>query len=883
MGSEKKPPPSLRTYRAKRNPNLTNEPFPEEPAHVDGATRSGAYVVHMHRATRLHYDLRLQLGQVLLSFAVPKGPTLDPDEKHIAIRTEEHPLEYLDFEAVIPKGNYGAGPMICWDRGAVRYLETTAEEGLAAGKLDFTLSGYKLHGRFALVKIADKDGKSENAWLLIKKADAHAKPGEAPLTDTQPRSVLSGLTVDELEKAPETYRALVARAAELGARAGAIDAHAISPMLCSTLESWEPLPSAGCVAELKLDGVRVLADRRGDEVALVYRSSRDTTAAYPEIARAVGALVTERVVLDGEIVAFDEQGLPNFQKLAQRIHLSEKWDVARAMLACPVVYLVFDVLAIGDRVTTDLPLLERRALLQRIVPGTGVIRALDYVEGHTTELLDFCRARKLEGIVVKRADSTYKLGPKRTPDWVKVKCERDESFVVIGFTAGNDSRNRLGALDLGSYDEDGDLVVRGKVGSGLSDKTIDLLLPRLEKLVVAERMFTGKLDSAPNGRTFVRPEIVVSVRYLGWSDEGRLRFPTFRGVDPDRAPRDCHAAPHDDGRPVVPSLEAPRFQKERAAREAVVEASGAPSSRRSHPLKRAQLTNQEKIFWPADGYTKGDLCRYYERVSTTILPYLRDRPVVVVRYPDGIEGKSFFQWNVPWGFPAWMRHIPLDKKDEEGKKKRVFLVNDVESLLTVINLGCIPLHVLSRRELSLDQCDFCTIDFDVPADRTADAVDLANALGEMLEQIGLCGYPKTSGQTGLHVLFPLGPGVGYETAQALTLLLGRLIVQRFPERATIERDPKKRADKVYIDLFQTHERKTIVAPYSVRAVAGATVSTPLEWREVTPALDPKAFTIRTVPDRVGAIGDPMRAMLDDAPDVSRAVAKLEELVRRHAG
>jgi bifunctional non-homologous end joining protein LigD len=839
----------------------------------------------------------LQLGSVLLSFAVPKGPTLDPAEKHVAIRTEEHPLEYLDFEAVIPKGNYGAGPMICWDRGAVRYLETTAEEGLLAGKLDFTLSGYKLRGRFALVKIEGKDDKDKNAWLLIKKVDAHSKAGETPITVSQPRSVLSGMTVDELEGAPAMYRAAIARATELGAPAGELDAHKVSPMLCSTLETWEPLPSVGYVAELKLDGVRVLADRRADDVALVYRSSRDTTAAYPEVARAVGALIAERVILDGEIVAFDDQGLPNFQRLSHRIHLSEKWDVERAMLACPVVYLVFDVLAIGDRVTTGLPLLARRDLLRRLVPGAGVIRALDYVEGHTTELLDFCRARKLEGIVAKRADSTYKFGPKRTSDWVKVKTERDESFVVIGWTVGNDSRNRLGALDLGSYDDDGDLVVRGKVGSGLSDKTIDVLLPRLEQLAVKERPFTGKLDSAPNGRTFVRPEIVVSVRYLGWSDDGRLRFPTFRGIDPDRAPKDCHAAPHDDKRLDAPSLEAPRFRKERDEREAAAGAlvdttssdaappssMGAPSSRRSHPVKRAQLTNQDKVFWPQEGFTKGDLCRYYERISTTILPYLRDRPVVVVRYPDGIEGKNFFQWNVPWGFPAWMRHIPLDKKDDDGKKKRVFLVNDVESLLTVVNLGCIPLHVLSRREFSLDQCDFCTIDFDVSEGRTSDAVLLANDLGEMLGEIGLRGYPKTSGQTGLHVLFPLGPGVGYETAQALTLLLGRLIVQRHPTHATIERDPKKRAGKVYVDLFQTHERKTIVAPYSVRAAAGATVSTPLEWREVTEALDPKAFTIKTVPERVAAIGDPMRSLLDDKPDVARAVAKLEELVRRRAG
>lgn len=817
------------------------------------------------------------MGGALLSFAVPHGPTLDPDDKNLAVRTEEHPLEYLDFEAVIPRGNYGAGPMICWDRGAVRYLETSAEDGLAAGKIDFQLWGYKLRGRFALVKL--KDDQAPKAWLLIKKTDAHAKKGSKIIVE-QPRSVLSGLTVDELELAEKTAGDILARAIALGAKKGDVDGRSVQPMLCSTLEGQAPIPTSGYIAELKLDGVRVVADKKEEEVFLTYRSNRDTTPAYPEVARAVKALVLDRVVLDGEIVAFDDEGLPNFQKLAQRIHLSEKWNVERAMLACPVVYLVFDVLAIGDRVTTDLPLLARRDLVKRIVPGTGVIRALDFVDGHITELLDFCRARKLEGVVAKRADSPYRKA-KRTNDWIKIKCERDESFVVIGWTVGNDGRARLGALDLGSYDEDGTLIVRGKVGSGLSEKTIDLLLPRLEASKIKEKLFIGPLDSAPNGRMYVRPEIVVSVRYLGWSDDGRLRFPTFRGIDPDRAPKDCHAAPHDDKKVHAPSLEAPRFQKEAARRaEAVGDSQQPSSSRRSHPVKRAQLTNQDKIFWPEEGLTKGDLCRYYERISNTMLPYLRDRPVVIVRYPDGVHGKNFFQWNVPWGFPAWMRHIPLDKKDVEGKKKRVFLVNDVESLLTVINLGCIPMHVLAKREFTLDQCDWCTIDFDVQLATFANGVTMALALKEMLDRIGIPSYPKTSGQTGLHVLFPMGPGVGFETAQMLTVLLGKILAQRFPEIGTMERaDVKKRGHRVYIDVFQTHERKTIVAPYSVRAYKGARVSTPITWAELAAGIDPGDFTITTVPDRVEKLGDPMRKMLDDKPDIASAVAKLGKLVK----
>jgi bifunctional non-homologous end joining protein LigD len=884
MSDQHRPPrATLSRYRERRDASRTNEPFGVEgdtPAETEGGTRSGAFVVHLHRARRLHYDLRLEMGGALLSFALPKGPTLDPAEKHLAIRTEEHPLEYVDFEDVIPEGNYGAGPMIVWDRGAVRYPEQSAEDGLAAGKLDFVLSGFKLKGRFALVKIEDEEGASDATWLLLKKSDAHARSGGS-ITAEEPRSVLSGLTVDELAAARDASAEIERRAAALGAPEGSLDGRTVCPMPCSTLD--EPPRGNDWICELKLDGVRVVADKQEEAIALTYRSRRDATAAYPEIVRALAALPVRRVVLDGVIVAFDDAGAPSFQRLSQRIHLAERWNIVRASLRVPVAYLVFDVLAVGGRVTTSLPLEARRELVRAIVPhAAGFVRALDFLDGHATELLDFCRARKLEGIVVKRKGAPYRQGPRRTSDWIKIKCERDESFVVLGYTRGEGSRSRLGALDLGSYDADGHLVVRGKVGSGLDEKSIAALLAKLEPIATKERRFEGKLGSAPGGRTLVEPRVVVSVRYLGWSDDGLLRFPVFRGIDPDRAPEDCRAAPHDDRQIAAPPREASRLEQERSARTHAERTEGVEGPRRvaarSQPLMRATLTNQDKLFWPEDGITKGELLRYYEAISHVILPYLRDRPVVVVRYPDGIHGKGFFQWNVPWGFPAWMRHVPLSK-DGEDKKKRVFLVNDVESLLTVVNLGCIPLHVLARRELSLDQCDFATIDLDVERSTFEVGVRLATALGELLERIGLPGYAKTSGQTGLHVLVPLGPGVGFDTAATLAMLLGRLLVARFPDEATMERDIEKRGSRVYVDVFQTHPRKTIVAPYSVRAVPGATVSTPVAWAEVGPSLDPRSFTLRTVPERVRKLGDPMRPMLDAKPDVAAAVGRLGELVR----
>jgi bifunctional non-homologous end joining protein LigD len=870
-------------YRDKRDAGATPEPTGEDAPNAPRATRTGAFVVHLHHATRRHYDLRVEVGGVLASFAVPKGPGADPADKQLAIRTEDHPIEYVDFEDVIPDGQYGAGPMICWDRGMIRYLESTAEDGLASGKLDFTLSGYKLRGRYALVKL-EKSVKG-NEWLLIKKADAFVNT-EQDIRETQTRSVLSGLTVDELERAPAMVAEAEALAKGLGATIGEVDGRAVAPMLCGSIEDrggdapTTTLPAwlrEGYTYELKLDGVRVIADKREQDVHLTYRSNRDTTLAYPEVERAVQSLAPARVVLDGEVVAFDEKGLPNFQRLAQRIHLSDDrknkasfggGHVGWAVLAVPVVYLVFDVLALGPYDLRHLPLVCRREILKKLLLGSGVMRALDWLEANEGRagdaLLDFCRARHLEGIVAKRVDSPYRPG-KRTTDWVKVKCERDESFVVIGWTRGNEGRSRLGALDLGAY-EDGKLVVRGKVGSGLDEKMIDQLLEMLQGLTTKERLFGGKLDAAPNGRTLVVPKIVVSVRYLGWSDEGRLRFPSFRGIDYDRAPTDCTAGPHGTGDDHVPALEAPPPRS-------------SPTSWRNSPAsKRVTLTNQNKVFWPKEGFTKGDLCRYYEKVSTVLLPHLRDRPVVLVRYPDGIEGKSFFQWNVPWGFPAWMRHIPLGDA-EDDKKKRVFLVNDLDGLLTVANLGAIPLHVLACRASTLADCDFCTIDFDVDRSTLQNGVTLALELRALLDRIGLRGYPKTSGQRGLHVIIPLGPAVKFETAQALNVLLGRLVAAKHPEIATLERVVERRGARVLVDIGQTGRRRTIVAPYSVRAHAGATVSTPLAWNEVNDALDPSRFTLKTVPDRITEVGDLARGVLDDAPDVASAVAALEAIIR----
>jgi bifunctional non-homologous end joining protein LigD len=823
-------------YGAKRQKGATNEPFGPEPPLSARETRAGAFVVHLHAARRLHHDLRLEVSGALKSFAVPKGPSLAPDDRRLAVETEDHPIGYLDFEAVIPEGSYGAGAMIVWDRGRVRYLETTAEEGVARGKLHFELEGHKLRGRFELVRTGEKK------WLLFKKPDEHARAVELDA-----RSILSGLLFSELAQAPAIARQVEAAADEQGAEVRAFRADAIVPMLCAADDTR--LDEAGHLYELKLDGFRILAEKAGQDVALYYRSMRQASSDYPDVVRAVRALPGSRLVLDGEIVAFDARGRPSFSLLSSRLHGAG---------GQPVSYVVFDLLAVGDRDTRPLPLRVRKELLGRLVRGRGIVRVLDHIEDDGRPLYAFCQQERLEGLVKKRADSPYRAGPRRSRDWVKVKCLRDEDFVVVGVTGGEGGRARLGALDLATYDGER-LVVRGKVGSGLDDRSIDALLERTRPLGAAGPTAEGRLEPAARGRTFLRPGVVVRVRFSGWTDDGRLRHPVFVGIAPDKSPADCTARPPGSDVPPV----------------AVADAKPAAS-------RGLAPTHPDKVFWPEEGITKNDLFRYYEAIAPVLLPYLAERPIVLVRYPDGIAKEHFYQWNVPRGTPSWVRTCELSKGDAGGTRATAFLVDDADTLLYIVNLGAIPIHVLARRATH-SACDFLTFDFDLGKGPVGPLIDMALGLRALLEDAGLVGFSKTSGQSGLHVLVPLGPGISFATARAMVALLGRILEGRYAQTATMERRVADRGGKVYIDTGQTGPSRTIVSPYSVRAHPGATVSTPVFWDELDPRRPLPSFSMADVLARVRDRGDPMRDLMVAKADVPAAVAALGQLVRVPSG
>lgn len=844
----------LAEYRRKRDPLRTNEPFGPEQKSSPSVTRAGRFVVHLHAARRRHYDLRLQVGRNLQSFAVPKGPSLNPAERRLAVHTEDHPLEYVDFEDVIPEGSYGAGAMIVWDAGRVTYQEAHAEKGLQDGKLDFWLQGFKLNGRFALVRTKRGEG---NEWLLLKKQGPEAR-GSGEVIDEAPWSVLSGLTVEELPERRKIGSDLAEAAIALGAAVRELDVSHKEPMLCASEGAILDDPSR--IYELKLDGVRILADKRDGSVTLRYRSGGSCGASYPEIVRSIESLPGERLLLDGEVVTFDQQGRPSFERILPRIQAKRPADVARVAAEAPVLYLAFDLLALEGADLTDLPLHQRKRLLAKLLRGRGLVRLLDHIEGRGTELLALCETQGLEGVVAKKGDAPYRFGPRRSSDWVKFKREREEEFVVVGFIEGTGSRGSLGALCLAST-RGNDYVYRGRVGSGFDRVSLDQVLGELERRVQDRSSLSPPIPEEAKGARWVRPELVARVRFADFTEDGRLRAPVFRGLLLDRSPESCTAGPHDP-------------------EEISVRGASSPDPAPQVIRPGFSTSNRDKVFWPDHGYTKGDLLDYYERVAEVMVPFLVGRPVVLVRYPDGISGKNFYQWNVPRGTPDWIRRLTLQDPDEPAESKTVFLIDDAASLLYLVNLGCIPLHVLACRETSRQNCDFLTIDLDLNEQPFARAVELAFTSREILTQAGLEAFPKTSGQGGLHLLVPLGPNVPFPAAKLLVELLGRLITQRHPEFATMERRVDKRGGRLYVDTGQTGPSRTIVAPYSVRAVPGAGVSTPLYWDDLSGALDPRRFTMLTVPDRVADVGDPYRAFFERIPDIAGAVQRLEGLLKR---
>jgi bifunctional non-homologous end joining protein LigD len=847
-------PPSddpLGKYRDKRTAGSTPEPIGSGPA-----SRGGVYVVHEHVATRHHWDLRLEIDGVLVSWAVPRAPSMDPSEKRLAVKVENHPIDYLGFEAVIPPGNYGAGPMIVWDRG--RFLPVgDPAEGMRSGEIKFELDGYKLRGAFTLVhtgksKRTKGGGPGSNEWLLIKKrdvwTDAFIAKGE-PLAET---SVLSGLTAAELAHGADRIAAVRAEAAALGAPRRPIDPATWKPMLTETAE--RPFSGEGWIFELKYDGYRLAAFGGAGQARLLYRSGTDATERFPEIAAAMRALPCPGLVLDGEVAVVDGEGRPVFQLLQQRTQLSRTADIQRASGMLPASYFVFDLVGIDGLDLRGVPLGARKALLRRLLPTAGPVCYADHVEAMGEALFEQVLARGLEGVIGKRLDSVYRSGV-RSKDWLRVKRDTEADFAVCGYTPPKGNRAGLGALHLCVRTSDDQWEYAGKVGSGLDDKDLSTLRTELD--TQAPWQPPWPMPERSTGTRWVEPTVAVQVRYREWPDGYLVRAPVFLRRRPDKPALECRRERHGDV-PDAPAL-APAVVTEPAARE-------------------LRLSNLTKVFWPERGYTKGDLITYYREIAPWLLPYLVDRPVVITRYPDGIAGKSFYQKDIPDWVPPWLRTTALWSESTQRDINYV-LIDDADGLAFLANLGSIPLHVWASRTADLGRPDWTIIDLDPKGAPREHVVPLALACRELCESLSLPSYVKTSGQTGLHVLIPLGGLCTFEQARTLAYLLSMVVERRHPGMATTLRNPAARGGKVYLDWGQNAHGQLLVAPFSVRPVVDAAVSMPLTWDEVTPALDPRAFTIENALDRMNRLGaDPVRPVLTGRPDLALALEKLGALV-----
>lgn len=824
----------LDEYARKRKFAKTPEPPPREFT----GTGDGLYCVQRHDASHLHYDLRLSVGGTLKSWAVPNGPSLDPAIKQLAVHVEDHPLEYVTFEGNIPAGNYGAGSMMLWDLGHWEPLEDMAAEAqLERGDLKIRFHGEKLRGDFALVRMKDrKTGKDSNEWLLIKKKD---------------RFVSTGYEIDRHAWSVKTLRTQEEIALDMAPRPEAKLPESIPPMLAQLSE--EVPQGEGWLYEIKWDGVRAMAFLDGGRLRLAGRKGNDISGQYPELAPLSELIWAKSAVIDGEITVLDANGRPSFERIQPRIMASGANHIADLARSRPAVFFAFDLLFLDGRDLRGMPLEARKRLLSSILRPAANLRLSDHFASHGLELLTLARQQGLEGIVAKRADSFYEST--RSRDWVKVKAVREQEFLLCGFTEGE--RDYFGALLLGVWDgEPGKrLHFAGNVGTGFDQRLMRQLHSMLSERITSKSPFAEPVK-LPQPITWVRPELVATVKYLEWTDEGRLRAPVFVGLRKDIDPKECVRRVAAIG---------PRQELLPAGKdEAGVAIEG----------QAFRIKNLNKVFYPADNIVKRDLVNYYDAVAPLLLPHWKDRPLSLRRYPDGIQGEGFFQKNAE-GLPDWIRTAKI----RDGEEAAVRVVgNDRAQLVYLAQLGCIDQNPWMSRLDTLDNPDFMLVDLDPQECSYDQIVEAAHVVRKKLEALGLEGFAKTTGGDGMHIYVPLEPIYAYDQSKAFCEILARLCAAERPDLFTLPRAVARRdRNRVYFDYLQNGRGKTISAPYVPRAQPGATVATPLEWSEVKPGLRPQQFHLRNVMARFDRVGDLFAPVLTRRQRLEPALEKLSQV------
>ncbi|TDE13900.1 DNA ligase D [Dyadobacter psychrotolerans] len=903
---------SLVQYKKKRSFDDTPEPTAGKPA--DSQLR---FVIQKHHASRLHYDFRLEMDGVLKSWAVPKGPSTDPSVKRLAMMVEDHPFDYKDFEGSIPKGNYGAGTVIVWDEGTYEPIEKADNKKareklllkqLKEGSLKFVLKGKKLNGEFALVRTK---GMEDNAWLLIKHKDKHASDSDITKKD---KSVKSNKTLEDVKANPEDVygRNIIQPGSTLkdkpantkdeakqkiseqiendenseipepakkdvksilkNAPEKAFDLET-TPMLATLVDA--PFDEEGWEYEVKWDGYRALAITDKNNAQLKSRNNKSFNDKFYPVYEAIQKWKVNAVV-DGEIVVVNEKGISDFGSL-------QNW---RSEADGELLFYVFDILWLDGKDLTGLPLYERKAVLQSTMPEEGLIRSGYSVETDGTAFFDAARELGLEGIIAKRSDSLYLPGA-RTKDWLKIKINKRQEVVIAGYTRNEGSSKHFSSLLLGVY-ENGDFVYVGKVGTGFKDKQQKEMLEMFKPLVTEKSPFNETPDynkpsrfrpNPPKAKaTWLKPSIVCEVSFAEITSDGVFRHPSFEGLREDKKAKDVIRETEADVEEVLD-------KDEKKAKHPIIKPPKEKTRQTLlNPTEQTQVrkidgnelkfSNLSKVFWPKEKITKRDLINYYYQVAPFILPYLLNRPMSLNRFPNGIQGKSFYQKDVTGKAPSWIELFPYSSNDKE-QNKNYMVCKDEASLLYMVNQGCIDINPWNSRVEAEDNPDWCILDLDPDTTNTFEQVILtAQTIKQILDDSNIPGYCKTSGSTGIHIYIPLGAKYSYDQCQLFAKWIAIQAQEQLPEFTSIERMTKNRKDELYIDYLQNRPKATLAAPYSVRPKPGATVSMPLHWDEVQKGLQLKDFTISNALERLQKEGDIFKPVLGEGINLAKILGDM---------
>lgn len=847
---------SLQLYAKKRNFKCTPEP-------KGGRTNPGKqleFVVQRHQASRLHYDFRLEMEGVMKSWAVPKGPSMNPSHKRLAVMVEDHPYDYRTFEGSIPKGNYGAGTVEIWDKGFYSTLNPAGNperellKALKQGSLKFVLKGKKLKGEFALVRLKN-DSKQKNAWLLIKHRDRYSVDDNYSSEDYPPMKKLKGSTsIPSNSKVGKRTKSQVKElkqaVSEKPVRVAGISKEKhltdyVKPMLAKQVA--QPFDNKDWIFEIKWDGYRAIAET-GKTIKFYSRNGISFLDQFPVITEALRE-IKYSLILDGEIVAFNNEGKPDFQLL-------QHYDPEQSKLA----YYIFDILNKEGKDLTGFALTERKAILQKTLKQNVHLRYSDHVVGTGIRMFHQIEKMKLEGLIAKKGSSSYTKG-KRSGDWLKVKIQLGKEVVIAGFTQPRGSRKYFGALVLGIYNGKV-LEYVGHAGTGFTDETLLEVYNRLKPLINRTSPFKEKIiTNMPV--TWVKPKVVCNVKFSNWTDDSSMRHPVFMGL---RFDKEAHEVIREEIS-TLSQLDANGMQRKNENRSLMKKGTPdkSPENIGSHQIedskqlkldgRKVPLTNLNKFYFPADKISKAEIIAYYQSVSTILLPYLKNRPQSLLRNPNGILDKGFYQKDAGDTVPNWVKSKKIFS-ESANKDIKYIICNDKSTLAYLNNLGCIELNPWHSRTVSLDRPDYLAIDIDPsPSNTFEQVIETAKVVKEIFDRIGAACYCKTSGATGLHVYVPMGAKYTYNEVKDFANLVAIMVTESLPEFTSVIRPLQKRGNKIYVDFLQNRRGQTLASVYSIRPREGATVSTPLQWKEVKNGLHPSQFDIFTVPKRLKKTGD----------------------------